>query len=144
MEEIKVCPYCKEHDVVKNGKSYHCNSCDSDFTENDFIHEILRQKISCVCGGEEATEENPIDCTIGGEMLVIEGEAQGLSTLEMSRVVGLFQDYEGIVWVNIEAYNEPIEVDSLATSDLQAIFDWLEENYGNVVATDYFWAYYKK
>lgn len=144
MKEIKFCPYCKEHEVVisSDGTYYHCNSCESDFDEDEFEHELLRQQISCVCSGEEATEEKPIDCTKDGALLTIGSEeAQGLSELEKPRVIGVFQDFEGIVWVNIEGIDEPQEADMLSTSDLQTILDWLEENYGVVTSTDFCWVY---
>ena len=135
MKEIQVCPFCKEHDVIisNDGTFYHCNSCDSDFTEDDYEHELLRQKIACVCSSEKATEDEPIDCVKDGALLTIgDDEAQGLSELEKTRVIGVFQDSEGIVWVNIEGIDEPQEVDMLSTSDLQNILNWLEENYGYV------------
>ena len=144
MKEIQVCPFCKEHDVIisNDGTFYHCNSCDCDFDEDGYEHELLRQQISCVCSGEDATEENPIDCTKDGALLTIgDDEAQGLSDLDKPRVMGVFQDSEGIVWVNIEGVNEPQEADMLSTSDLQNILDWLEENYGSVTATDFCWVY---
>ena len=144
MKEIQVCPFCKEHDVIisNDGTFYHCNSCDCDFDEDGYEHELLRQQIRCVCSGEEATEEKPIDCTKDGALLTIgDDETQGLSDLEKPRVTGVFQDFEGIVWVNIEGVNEPQEADMLSTSDLQNILDWLEENYGSVTATDFCWVY---
>lgn len=140
MEYIEICPFCKEHKVVISNDNtfYHCNGCETDFTEDDVEHELLRQQISCVCSGEEATEEKPIDCTKDGTMLIIgNSEAQGLSELEKPQVTSVFQDYDGIVWVNIYGSNEPIEVDDLDTLDLQNILDYLQENYGYVTATDY-------
>ena len=113
------CPFCKEHNLAvstnENGETiYHCNECESDFTEDDFKHEIYRQRISCICGGEEATEESPIDCTNQSTILVLgEDEAMGISTLQMPHVTSVFQDYEGIVWVNIEGSDEPMEADVL-------------------------------
>lgn len=123
MEEIKVCPFCKENDVIISNDTYHCNSCDRDFDEDDYNHEILRQKISCVCSGEYATEDSPI-------------------IVDNGTMIKIFQDEEGILWA-VEDNKEPIEVDTLETSTLQEIFDFLEKKYGVVVATDFFWAYYK-
>lgn len=135
MKVIMTCPFCgEEHCVVIDGNNYHCTSCEYDFTEDDYEHELLRQKISCVCSGEEATEEKPIDCTKDGALLTIgDDEAQGLGDLEKPRVMGVFQDFDGVVWVNIEGVDEPQEADMLSTSDLQNILNWLEENYGYVV-----------
>jgi ribosomal protein L37AE/L43A len=121
MEEIKICPFCKEHDIIISNGMYHCPSCGRGFTDDDAEHELIRQKISCVCSGEEATEDNPI---------IIENGT-------------IFQDEEGIVWINANGDAEPTEIDMLTTSELQDIINWLEENYGNVVGTEYFWVYYK-
>lgn len=146
MKVIMTCPFCHEqHCVTIEGDGYHCTSCEYDFTEDDYEHELLRQQISCVCSGEEATEEKPIDCTKNNAILTIGSEeAQGISELEKPQVTSVFQDYEGIVWVNIEGNNEPVEADGLTTSDLQSILDYLEENYGIVTATDLCWVYNAK
>ena len=138
MKVIMTCPFCgEEHCVVIDGNNYHCTSCEYDFTEDDYEHELLRQKIGCVCSGEEATEEKPIDCAKDGALLTIGDDgAQGLSELDKPRVMGVFQDSEGIVWVNIEGIDEPQEVDMLSTSDLQNILNWLEENYGVVTLAE--------
>lgn len=107
-------------------------------------HERLRQMISCVCSGEYATEENPLDCTKNNTMLTIgEDEAQGLSSLEQPQVTSVFQDQEGIVWVNIYGCNEPMETDDLTNNDLKCIVDYLTENFGNIIDNNGFWVYEK-
>ena len=127
MKVIMKCPFCgEEHCVTIEGNGYHCTSCEYDFTEDEYKHELLRQQISSVCEGENATEENPIDCTKDGEMLIIgEDDAQGLSDLEKPQVKSVFQDCEGIVWVNIIGCKEATEADDLTTSDLETIINWL-------------------
>lgn len=125
MKVIAECPFCGGvHCIVETSEGYHCTTCEYDFSEDDLQHELLRKKISCVCSGENATEENPIKCDviIGGD------EAQGLSELEKPQVTSVFQDHDGIVWVNIYGSNEPIEADMLYTLDLQNILDYLQEN----------------
>ena len=125
MKVIAECPFCGGvHCIVETSEGYHCTTCEYDFSEDDLQHELLRKKISCVCSGENATEENPIKCDviIGGD------EAQGLRELEKPQVTSVFQDHDGIVWVNIYGSNEPIEADMLSTLDLQNILDYLQEN----------------
>ena len=143
------CPFCKEHNLVETTSTdgettYHCNECERDFTLDDFRHEIYRQRISCICSGEEATEENPIDCTSESSwgILIGEDEAFGLSTLQMPHVTSVFQDDEGRVWVTVMGCDELVEADMLDTSDLKNIDEWLEEYYGNVVATDFCYVYH--
>lgn len=125
MKVIAECPFCGGvHCIVETSEGYHCTTCEYDFSEDDLQHELLRKKISCVCSGENATEENPIKCDV-----IIDGdEAQGLSELEKPQVTSVFQDHDGIVWVNIYGSNEPIEADMLSTLDLQNILDYLQEN----------------
>lgn len=139
MKVIAECPFCGGvHCIVETSEGYHCTTCEYDFSEDDLQHELLRKKISCVCSGEKATEEKPIDCTKDDTILIIgNSEAQGLRELEKPQVTSVFQDYDGIVWVNIYGSNEPIEADDLDTLDLQNILDYLQENYGYVTATDY-------
>ena len=93
-------------------------------------HEKLRRKISSFCSALYATEENPINCERENcKMLTIgHAEAIGLSELELPQVTEIFHDCEAIVWVKIDGIGEPIELDELATSDLEDILSWLEDN----------------
>lgn len=67
--------------------------------------------------------ENPMKCNI----IIGENEAMGLSTLEMPRVINVFQDpKEGIIYFYI--YGDCIiEFDDMETEDLLKIFNELKE-----------------
>lgn len=67
------------------------------------------------------TDENhPLECDI----VIGEGKAQGLSTLEMPHIISMFQlPSEGIIYFNIEGSKEPIEFDSLSKNDLLNIYN---------------------
>lgn len=120
MKVIMTCPFCgDEHCIVETENGYHCTSCEYDFTEDDYQHEQLRQKISCLCSANNATEDNPIKC----DVIVGEDESQGLSDSEKPHVIGIFHDSEGVVWANIKWYAEPYEVDNLTTSDLKTLVE---------------------
>ena len=71
--------------------------------------ENIRRKISAILSSEFATEDNPLECNV----TIGESEACGLSTLEMIHTKSLFQDQEGIIWINIEGSDEPIEFDQI-------------------------------
>ena len=124
-----VCPFCGGTALVLKRK-YQCDEC-GEFNEDELRHEELRKKISSACSGAYASEENPIDCTKGSMMLVIgDDEAMGLSELDKPQVTGIFHDPEAIVWVTIDGYSEPMEVDSLSITDLEDIVNWLgDEGY---------------
>lgn len=95
-------------------------------------HENLRQKISSLCSayGAEHGEGTPIDCTVGSTDLIIgEDESQGLSDAEKPHVTSVFQDQEGILWITIGDYKDPLELDNLSTSDLKTILEWIEKEY---------------
>jgi len=92
-------------------------------------HEKLRRKISSFCSALYATEENPIKCDNDKCVMLTIGhdEAMGLSELELPQITEIFHDHEAIVWVKILGEDEPRELDDLATSDLEDIVEWFEE-----------------
>lgn len=67
--------------------------------------------------------ENPMKCDI----IIGENETMGLSTLQMPRVINVFQDpKEGIIYFYI--YGDCIiEFDDIETEDLLKIFNELKE-----------------
>lgn len=124
-----VCPFCgDENCVIQVDPGYHCTTCEYDFTDDDIRHEELRQKISCVCSGNYATEDHPIDCTKGSMLTIGDDEAMGLSELDKPQVTGIFHDPEGIVWITMYGDPNPKEIDNLTTSDLAKILDWLGDS----------------
>ena len=65
-EEIKVkkCPYCGgenfEHmgeNDYWNGMPWHCHECDNWFNEDDYLHQLYWENISCMLNG--TSEEEP-------------------------------------------------------------------------------------
>ena len=57
----------------------------------------------------DTSEDKPM--TVG---LTLQGGAMGLSELEKPEVTSMFQDHEGIIWVQIYGMAEPIELDDVA------------------------------
>lgn len=129
MKEKMICPFCGgENCVIQVDPGYHCTTCEYDFTDDDIRHEELRQKISCACSGNYATEDRPIDCTKGSMLTIGDDEAMGLSELDKPQVTGIFHDPEGIVWITMYGDPDPKEIDDLTTSDLAKILDWLGDS----------------
>jgi hypothetical protein len=63
------------------------------------------------------------------EIIIGENEAMGLSTLQMPRVIGVFQEpTEGIIWFYIEG-DCLVEFDDMETNDLINILNTLKEQY---------------
>lgn len=114
------CPYCESTSInLWVGGRFHCCQCDSLFDGDEIVREGLRHAISPVLNG--TTEENPmpLNAVIG------EGEAQGLSGLELPEVISAFEvEGEGTIWFNIDGCAEPMNFDDLDTSDLKII--WYE------------------
>lgn len=70
--------------------------------------EELRHKLSLLLMDTNIT--NPVNCDI----IIGEEEAIGLSSLEMPRIVSIFQEpSEGIIWFQIEGIDELKEFDDI-------------------------------
>lgn len=79
--------------------------------------EELRHKLSLLLMDTNAT--NPVNCDI----IIGEEEAIGLSSLEMNRIVSIFQELsEGIIWFQIEGIDELKEFDDMY--DMLSKEDW--------------------
>lgn len=130
-----VCPFCWGRVETSRDKEdnaiYTCSECNRVFNDDDFKHELLRQRISSVCSAFMADENNPLSCILEDAMeLHIEGvdeAAQGLREAEKPLVSNIFEDSTNVVWATIDG--EIIEIDRLLTESLEEILEWLEENY---------------
>ena len=117
MKERTICPYCgSEHlEWHESGENYYCLGCGNDFTEKEAEFEDVRHELSALI--MDTTEEEPFPC----EVTIGEDEAQGLSTLQMPLVVGVFQDCYACIWVYIEGAEEPTNFDDLTLNDVKSI-----------------------
>lgn len=84
--------------------------------------EILRRHFSALLMNTD--NEHHLKCNI-----TIEDDAMGLSTLQMPKVIGVFQEpTEGIIWFYIEG-DCLVEFDDIETNDLINILNTLKEQY---------------
>ena len=132
MKKLKNCPFCGgTNSLIVTEDSYHCSTCNTDFSSEDIKHEILRQKISTVCSFFKATEVNPFNCVREDEIELhisgVDEVAQGLSESLKPQVENIFQDSEGIVWITIDG--EVIELDNILTDSMVEILEWLKDVY---------------
>jgi hypothetical protein len=52
-----------------------------------------------------------METTMNCNLILGEDEAQGLSTLQMPTINKIFEDNEGIIWLQFEGTQEPTELD---------------------------------
>lgn len=129
MEKIDICPFCASEQVNESNGTYYCAECKREFTNNDVEFESIRHEVSAILFNEDATEGNPIGCDNYNDYLVIgDDEAQGISELEKPHITQIFQDCDGIIWVEIEGTSDYTEFDDLSLSDARIILTWLKEN----------------
>ena len=119
MKQRTICPYCgSEHlEWHESGENYYCLGCGNYFTEKEAEFEDIRHELSALV--MDTDEEHPVQC----EVTIGEDEAQGLSSLELPLVVGVFQDCYAQIWVNIYGMDEPMEFDDLPLNDVKNILD---------------------
>lgn len=85
--------------------------------------EQLRHKLSAIL--MDTCEEKPMHCNI----VIGEEQAMGLSSLQMPIVTGAFQiPSEGIIYFNIQGFNEPVEFDDMHKKDLIKIYNVLSND----------------
>lgn len=87
------------------------NNCERYIYEETPQMEAIRHKLSALL--MDTNEENPMLCDV-----TLEVGAQGLSEAEKAKCVSAFQDYEGIIWFNLEGQKEPIEFDDMCYDEI--------------------------
>lgn len=87
--------------------------------QESHLRQCIRERLSAIL--MDTSEENPLQCDI-----VLDSEAFGLSTNEMTRVIKLFQHpSEGIICFIIEGFEYPLDMDTFSTYDLITILKHL-------------------
>lgn len=129
MEKIDICPFCASEQIIENNGTYYCAECEREFTNDDVEFESILHQVSAILFNEDATEGNPIGCDNYNDYLVIgDDEAQCISELEKPHITQIFQDCEGIIWVEIEGTSDYTEFGDLSLSDARNILLWLKDN----------------
>lgn len=82
--------------------------------------ETIRKKLSVIL--IDTSEENQLKCNIQ----IGEKEAVGISTLELPTIISIFQQpEEGIIWFEIEGYENYLEFDEIPKYDLINVLKFL-------------------
>lgn len=82
--------------------------------------ETLRKQYSALL--MDTDENHHLHCNV-----LLEEETFGLSTLQIPKCIGVFQEpKEGIIWFVLEYIEEPIEFDNMFLEDLINIYNELK------------------
>lgn len=132
---IEVCPYCKSENIENIGKNdlehkeYHCHECDCSFTDDDYLHQLYWENISCLLDG--TSSENPLvfekSCVI---LPSIDEESCGLSDLEKLNIDKVHQiEGDGKMFYHFEGTPDTdenwLDMYELSTNDLATILESL-------------------
>ena len=131
MEKIKIdlCPFCKSENFVHDEKiygegstPYHCLDCDCWFNEDDYLHQLYWENISCLLNG--TSEENPF--MMDYILPSIDEMSCGLSDAEKLNIDKVYQiEGEGTMWYHFEYTRDDDWYDmyELSTEDLRGLLD---------------------
>lgn len=142
MAKIDCCPYCKSENFEHmgdndywNGMPYHCHECDSWFSEDDYLHQLYWENISCLLNGTSI--EKPF--VFKKEYVIlpsVDEESCGLSDLEKLNIDKVHQiEGDGKMFYHFE--NTPdtddnwLDMYELSTEDLKALLDYIREEKSN-------------
>lgn len=136
MDEIKIekCPYCGSENFEHmgendywNGMPWHCHECDSWFSEDNYLHQLYWENISCLLNG--TSEEEPFELESVFILPSVEDESCGLSDMEKLHIDKVFQvEGEGTMWYHFEGEDDFVtqepnwrDMYELSTEDLGAL-----------------------
>ena len=84
--------------------------------------EDCRHKVSALVSSVHINEEHPLECDI------VIGETHGLNKASNKHIVGVFHDYEAIVWFKNRGNEELYNFDDLTLSEAQKVLYELTYN----------------
>lgn len=137
-KEIKIdcCPYCKSENFEHmgdndywNGMPWHCHECDSWFSEDDYLHQLYWENISCLLNGTSIEEPFVFE----KELVIlpsVDKESCGLSDLEKLNIDKVHQiEGDGKMFYHFEGTpdedNYWYDMYELSTEDLEALLGYL-------------------
>ena len=120
--EVNVCPYCGSArlECHENGNPFYCLGCGLEFSEEDAEYESVRHELADLV--KDTDGQHPLHC----EITIGEDEAQGLSTLELPVVLGIYKGKYGNIWFNIYGVEEPLIFDELSLRNVSEILKELK------------------
>ena len=138
MVKIEKCPYCGSENFEHmgdndywNGMPWHCHECDSWFNEDDYLHQLYWENISCLLNGTSI--EEPLELKETYILPSVEDESQGLSDLEKLQIDKVHQiEGDGKMFYHFEHTPDTDEywydMYELSTEDLKGLLEHLRKN----------------
>lgn len=128
---MEACPYCGSSNVEKMGERWHCHECDSWFNEDDCLHQLYWENISCLLNGTSI--EQPLVLKETYILPSVEDESQGLSDLEKLQIDMVHQiEGDGKMFFHFEHTPDTDEywydMYELSTEDLKGLLEHLRKN----------------
>ena len=114
--KTSICPYCGSENICNN----YCYGCGLEFSKEDVEYECVRHELADLV--KNTDEQHPLHC----EITIGEDDAQGLSSLELPVVVGIFKGKYGDIWFNIYGVEEPLIFDELSFENVSEILKELK------------------
>lgn len=88
----------------------------------DSLKESIRHYLSRILADHCATEQRPLECDIS-----LTFGSNGISDLEQTQVIALYEDSEGIIWVLEDINSDYIELDKVWIDNQIDIVKGLEQ-----------------
>lgn len=135
---METCPYCGSKNFEHmgdndywNGRPWHCHECDSWFNEDDCLHQLYWENISCLLNGTSI--EQPLVLKETYILPSVEDESQGLSESEKLQIDMVHQiEGDGKMFYHFEHTPNTDEywydMYELSTEDLKGLLEHLRKN----------------
>ena len=137
MVKIKKCPYCGSENFEHmgdndywNGMPWHCHECDSWFNEDDYLHQLYWENISCLLNGTSI--EQPLVLKETYILPSVEAQSQGLSEAEKLQIDMVHQiEGDGKMFFHFEHTPDTddywYDMYDLSTEDLKGLLEHIRE-----------------
>ena len=137
MVKIEKCPHCGSENFEHmgnndywNGMPWHCHECDSWFNEDDYLHQLYWENISCLLNGTSI--EKPLVLEDPYILPSVEAESQGLSEAEKLHIDKVHQiEGDGKMFYHFEHTPDTDEywydMYELSTEDLKGLLEHIRE-----------------
>ena len=137
MVKIEKCPYCGSENFEHmgdndywNGMPWHCHECDSWFNEDDYLHQLYWENISCLLNGTSI--EQPLVLKETYILPSVEAQSQGLSEAEKLQIDMVHQiEGDGKMFFHFEHTPDTddywYDMYDLSTEDLKGLLEHIRE-----------------
>lgn len=130
MVKIEKCPYCGSENFENINGSWHCHDCGCLFNEDDYLHQLYWENISCLLNGTSI--EQPLVLKETYILPSVEAESQGLSEAEKLHIDKVHQiEGDGKMFYHFEHTPDTddywYDMYDLSTEDLKGLLEHIRE-----------------